>query len=252
MSEFGTWIPWAGHPENYRLSIADLVTNGTMDAEVAGTLWSAAAENLSFLCVAVPRNAGKTTVGSAILALRKPGTPLHFALGETREMEALRQRQEGGYIVIGEFSPWAMPSYIWGESVHQVFRSLRHGYSLQTSLHAPGVEPGIRVITGDIGISDEDAGHLKLVVYVEVPRPGVRRVAEVFEVDEVRDGAPVGRTLFRWDREHDRFDKLNEPSQFGTDRELLARRRDGIARLVTDGRTSIAEVEAMRAEVDDK
>ena len=250
MSERGAWIPWAGAPENYRLSIADLVANGTLDANVAGTLWAAVAENLSFLTVAVPRNAGKTTVASAMLALRKPETPLHFAYGEADELERLRLQKAGGYVVVGEFSPWRMPSYIWGDSVRRVFETLRHGYSLQTSLHAPGVEPAIRVITEENGINDADASHLKLVVYVEVARSGVRRISEVFEVDEVIGGRPIGRPLFRWDRERDQFDNLNEPANFGTDRSLLQRRREGIAELVAEGRTSITDVEAMRTAVD--
>ena len=247
MREQGAWIPWAGAPENYHLSIADLVANGTMDAEVAGTLWAAMDENLSFLTVAVPRNAGKTTVASAMLALRRPETPLHFVLGERRELKSLREQRAGGYVVVGEFSPWGMPSYIWGEQVRQVFATLRHGYSLQTSLHAPGVEPALRVITGENGVSDADASHLKLVVYVEVAGARMRRVAEVFEVDEVAGGRPAGRTLFRWSREHDRFDEVEEPRGFGADRSLLQHRRDAIARLVAEGRTGVEDVAQMLA-----
>ena len=245
------WNPWAGAPDNYHLSIADLVANGTMDAEVAGTLWAAADEQLPFLTVAVPRNAGKTTVASAILALRRPDVELHFALGETAELERLRQERRGGYLVIGEFSPWPMPSYIWGDSVRKVFETVRDGYSLQTSLHAPGVAPAIDVITREIGISDEDASHIRLVVYIEVVGTPAgetkRRVSEVYEVEGVSRGAPAGRMLFRWQPESDRFEKVAEPSQFGQDADVLSRRRDAIVELVQSGRTSIEDVERMRA-----
>lgn len=245
------WNPWAGAPGNYHLSIAALVANGTMDADVAGTLWAAADEQLPFLTVAVPRNAGKTTVASAILGMRRPDVDLHFALGEAAELERLKQERRGGYLVIGEFSPWPMPSYIWGDSVRRVFETVRHGYSLQTSLHAPGVAPAIDVITREIGISDEDAGHLRLVVYIEVVRAPSgevkRRVSEVFEVEGVSNGEPAGQTLFRWDPQSDRFEQLAEPRQFGTDASVLARRREAIAQLVKEGRTSIEDVEQMRA-----
>jgi hypothetical protein len=244
------WNPWAGAPGNYHLSIAALVANGTMDAEIAGTLWAAADEQLPFLTVAVPRNAGKTTVASAILGLRRPDVPLNFALGEPRELEQLRRERRGGYLVIGEFSPWPMPSYIWGESVRQVFGTVQHGYSLQTSLHAPGVQPAIEVITREIGISDEDASHIRLVVYIEVVRAPAgetkRRVAEVFEVEGVSRGIPAGRTLFRWRRDGDQFEKLAEPTQFAADSAVLARRRAAIAALAARGRTSIQDVESMR------
>lgn len=244
------WNPWAGAPDNYNLSIAALVANGTMDAAIAGTLWAAADEQLSFLTVAVPRGAGKTTVASSILALRRPDAALNFALGEPAELERLRREQRGGYLVIGEFSPWAMPSYIWGESVRQVFETLRHGYSLQSSLHAPGVEPAVRVITREIGVSDEDASRLKLVVYIEVVRTAGqarRRVSEVFEVDRVVNGLPAGRTLFRWQRDADQFEAVSEPMHFAQDKTLLQRRRDAIAELVTSGRTSVEDVAGMIA-----
>ena len=248
-----TWRPWAGAPENYELSIAALVANGTMNADIAGTLWAAVDEQLSFLTVAVPRNAGKTTVGSAMLALRQPDTALHFALGEAEELERLAEARLGGYLVIGEFSPAGMPSYIWDEAVRRVFETVRHGYSLQTSLHAPGVEPAIRVITGENQVSDADASLLKLVVYIEVSTTArgetIRRVSEVFELDHVRHGAPVGRTLFRWRPETDRFEKVAEPQQFGADRTVLQRRRDAIEELAVSGRTSIQDVAAMASSV---
>ena len=76
-------------------------------------------------------------------------------LAEPSELADLRQEKLGGYIVVGELSPWGMPSYIWGPPVRAVFDTLRHGYSLQTSLHAPGVAPAIRVVTAENGVSDE-------------------------------------------------------------------------------------------------
>lgn len=246
MNDRRAWVPWAGAPENYRLSMAALAANGTLDSEVAGTLWAAVAEGLSFLTVAMPREAGKTTVASAMLGLRDPETPLHFAHGDAAEMSRLAQERAGGYVVIGEFSPWSMPSYIWGEPVRRVFETLRHGYSLQTSLHATGVEPALRAITEENRVPDEQAAHLKLVVYIEVVRPGVRRVAEVYEVSDVVHGRPVGQTLFRWSPQGDRFERLAEPDSFGVERGVLERRREAIAALVADGRTSIEDVAAMR------
>jgi hypothetical protein len=245
----GNWNPWAGTPENYRLSIADLVANGTLDAEIAGTLWAAADEELSFLTVAMPRGAGKTTVGSAILGLRRPDVALHLVLAEPRELQALREQRLGGYVVVGELSPYRMPSYIWGPPVRDVFETLEYGYSLQTSLHATGVEPAIREVTAGNGVSDAAASHLQLVVYIEVLRGAdgrpVRRVAEVFEVDRVVNGAPEGRTLHRWQPLEDRFESVAEPSQFGQDRALLTRRREAIAGLVERGRTSVEDVGAL-------
>jgi hypothetical protein len=246
MMDRSTWLPWAGVPESYKISIAELVQNGTMDANIAGTLWAAVDEQLSFLTVAVPQNAGKTTVASAVLALRPPSVDLHFIYAERTELEALAQAKHGGYLVVGEFSRYQMPSYIWGDSVRQVFSTLRHGYSLQTSLHAPGVEPAIRVITSENRVSDAEASALKLVVYIGVHRARaggvIRRVEEVYELDRVEAGLPVGRTLFRWQAHDDTFEKVSEPELFGQDRELLNRRRQVIGNLVAKGSVSTSHV----------
>src|SRR4051812_17272011 len=240
------WQPWAGTPENYKLSIAELVANGTMDADIAGTLWAAVDEKLSFITVAVPQNAGKTTVASAVLALRPPEVELNFVLGRSDELETLARDARGGYIVVGEFSHAPMPSYIWGDAVRQVFSTLHAGYSLQTSLHAPGVEAAVDVVTRQNGVPDADAGALKLIAYIEVFRTGdggvARRVTEVYELDRVENGRPVGRTLHRWRRKSDTFDKLSEPQNFAQDHEALTQRRALIQALVNANRTSIEEV----------
>lgn len=245
------WDPWAGSAANYHLSIAGLVANGTMDAAIAGTLWAAAAEQLSFLTVAMPRGAGKTTVASAVLALRPPGVDLHPVLADPAELEQLRRDRRGGYLVVGEFSPWSMPSYIWGDRVHDVFRTLDHGYSLQTSLHATGVTPAIQVVTREIGVPDTAAAHFKLVVYIEVSRAPSgeprRRIAEVFELDAVEGASPVGRTLHRWQPETDTFTTEAEPQNFAPDRDILHQRREAIAALTTTNRTSIDDVAALVA-----
>jgi type IV secretory pathway ATPase VirB11/archaellum biosynthesis ATPase len=240
------WQPWAGTPENYKLSIADLVQNGTMNAEIAGTLWAAVDEKLSFLTVAVPQNAGKTTVASAVLALRPPEVDLHFVLGHSEELQTLARDARGGYIVVGEFSHAPMPSYIWGDAVRNVFSTLAAGYSLQTSLHAPGVEAAVDVITTQNRVPDADASALDLIAYIEVFRTGdggvARRVTEVYELDRIEGGRPIGRTLFRWRRETDTFDKLSEPQNFAHGGEKLAQRRGVIQALVNAGRTSIDDV----------
>ena len=250
------WNPWAGTPENYRLSIADLVANGTLDAEIAGTLWAAVDEQLSFLTVAMPRGAGKTTVASAVLGLRQPHVPLHPILAEPAELTGLREARHGGYIVVGELSPYGMPSYIWGPPVRAVFDTLQHGYSLQTSLHATGVGAAMHVVTGENQVTDEAASHLKLVVYIDAARGAdgrpLRRVAEVYEVDRVVDGAPQGRTLFRWHARDDRFEQVAEPVQFGQDRGVLRKRTDAIEDLVRSGRTSVKEVESLVREFADR
>jgi hypothetical protein len=226
------------------ITIAELVRNGTMSAEMAAVLWAAADEQASFLTVALPRLAGKSTTSEAVLALRPEGVPLHNVAGEPGEMERLQRERLGGYLVVAEFSQAPIPGYIWGEPVRRVFETVRTGYSLQTSLHAESAEEGMLAVTRGNGISDADASTFKLVLYIE--RFGTdmsnywRRLVDLYEVDRVENGLPVGRSLFKWIDGADQFVQTAEPVQFG--RDDLAGRAEVIGRLAQEGRTSAADV----------
>lgn len=234
-----------------RITIAELVRNGTMSAEMGALLWAAVDEQVSFITVAVPRFAGKTTTSVAVLDLRPPGVPVHWVDGHPELMERLKRERRGGYLAVPEFDYAPMPGYIWGPPVRRVFDALSAGYSLQTSLHAASAEDAIWQITYGNGISDEQASHIKLVLYIE--RFGSsyatlwRRLVDLYEVFRVEGGRPIGRSLFRWRPEGDRFERLAEPRQFARDRADLQRRAALLAELAESGRTSAAEVtEAVR------
>ncbi len=229
------------------ITIAELVRNGTMSAEVAGLLWAAVDEQTSFLTVAVPRFAGKSTTSNAVLALRRPGVPLHPVAGEPEAMEHLKRERLGGYLVVAEFSQAPVPGYIWGEPVRRVFDTVGAGYSLQAALHAPSAEAGMREVTLGNRIPDELAATFKLVIYIELFGNDTsnfwRRVAQVYEVDRVEDGRPVGRDLYRWRSDGDRFEAVDAPRQFATDATDVERRAAVLAVLARSGRTGSADID---------
>ncbi len=224
------------------VTITELIHNGTMSADMAAVLWAAVDEQLSFLTVALPRLAGKSTTSMAALALRPPEMPAVRVAGEAAVMERLRHEQRGGYLVVDEFSRAPIPGYIWGAPVQRVFDTLPYGYALQTSLHAPDVEEGILQVTRGNGISDEQASTFKLVVFIE--RFGNtyeslwRRVTELYEVHAVENGRPIGHPLYRWNRHDDSFEKLTDPHQFGREPGDLAERSDLLGGLARAGHTS--------------
>jgi hypothetical protein len=237
---------FGGHGGGEGLSIAELVRNGTMNAEVAAVLWAAVDAQLSFLTVAIPQNAGKSTTSNAVLALRPPDVPLHQVSGDPDQLEQLKRERLGGYLVVGEFSRAPVPGYLWGEPVRRVFETLQAGYSLQTCLHAPSVDAAIEQVTRANGVADDQAAAIKLVVYIEMFGRSyadvARRVAEVYEVHGIEGGRPIGHPLYRWQQAGDRFEKTSDPHQFGRDRSDLERRAALIAELATSGRTSAADV----------
>ena len=132
--------------------------------------------------------------------------------------------------------------------MRRVFETLDGGYSLQAALHAPGVEEAIRVVTKGNGVSDELASAFELVLYIE--RFGDddesywRRLAEVYEVDRVRNGRPEGRTLFRWQAAGDRFEAVEAARGFAAGREEIEARAAAIAELASAGRTGESDVAA--------
>ena len=228
------------------VTIAELIRNGTMSADMAAVLWAAVDQQLSFLTVALPRLAGKSTTSLAALALRPPEMPAFRVAGEPSVMERLKQERHGGYLVVDEFSHAPMPGYIWGEPVRRVFDALDAGYALQTSLHASDVEEGILQVTRGNGISDEQASTFKLVVFIErfgnTYQSLWRRVTELYEVHAVENGRPVGHPLYRWRQHDDSFEKLTDPHQFGREPGDLADRARLLSVLAESGKTSAEAV----------
>jgi hypothetical protein len=231
------------------LTLVDLVTNGTMNANIAATLASITAQQHSFVVVAVPRFAGKSTVTDAMLHCVPTNVPVHRLSGEEAEMDRLKLKGSGGYLVVGEFSRGPVPGYIWGSPVRKVFETMRAGYSLSTALHAPSMEEAYAAICQANSVPDKDASRLTYMVYIE--RRGDdedsfwRRIAQVYEVDRVVDGTPRGRLLFRWREKNDSFERVEKPRLLGIDGNLLRERAYRISELVTSGTTSVEDIRSV-------
>lgn len=227
-------------------TLLDLVANGTLDSNLAATMWTVADERRSFMTVAIPRFAGKSTVSDGILGFVRPGTPIHPLSGESDQMEELATRPDGGYLVVGEFSKAPVDNYIWGAPVRKVFETVSAGFSLVTALHAPTVEDAYDVVCSGNEVSDADASRINYMLYIE--RHGEdessfwRRISRVWEVESVVDGKPSARLLHRWNEESDTFDAVNAPLLLDADAGVIADRADRIQALVDRERTSEADV----------
>ena len=118
------------------LSIADLIANGTLSADQAATLWAMVEEQHSFVVVAIPRLAGKSTTMDAILGLLSPTVPVHRLSGDEAEMARLKAEAKGGYLIASEISPGPVHDYLWGAPVLRLFDTLTFGSSLPTAMAA--------------------------------------------------------------------------------------------------------------------
>lgn len=209
------------------LTLDDLVRNGTMSPEIAATLATTGAERRSFVCVAIPRLAGKSTVMRAILAEAPAGTAMHQLSTAAGGDLGIPRAGDEGYLLVSEISPAGFEEYLWGPPVRHVFGALERGFSLATALHATGVDEAFAVICGRNRVPDEQAARIDLVVYIEVfgrswQRPDARRVAEVHEIEGVERGVPIARLLHRRN-EDDTFEVVEPPRLLDTGRAHAAR-----------------------------
>ena len=236
------------------VSTAGLIANGTLSAQAAASFWMAAEQLASFIVVARPRLAGKSTLGHAILQLRPPGTPLHFLDGSERQMLRPKAEARGGYLVCGEFSPAPVPAYIWGRPVRTLFDVLNAGYSLCTSLHANSAEETLYVLREGNGLTDAQIGRLRFIGTVRrfgMPDSFWRRLVAVDEIDAPNERERLRlRRIFTWNETGDRLEQIAEgdiPRRTGADGGKLGRRAVILQELAGQ-KASAAEVEQVVAE----
>lgn len=193
-----------------QIRLADQVANGTMSQEIADLLRDTARAHQSFIVMAVPRLAGKTTTKHAMLAEQSgPVVTLGYDGDDVTE---LAPRAKGGYLVVPEVSRGAWGNgYVWGEPVRAAFAGIAAGTALATALHAPDPDEAFAIICRGCGVPDADAARISLVVYLrslgEWERPTRRVVSTVHEIRGVKDGKPDARLLFRWNEREDRFER---------------------------------------------
>jgi hypothetical protein len=199
------------------LTLADLVANGTMSPEIAATLRATAYGRHSFLVVAIPRLAGKSTLMAAMLAQAPRGAPVMRVGEDGADIAALAAASAGGYLVIPEISEYPVaPGYIWGAPVRRVFAHVGKEVGLAAALHAPGADEAMEVVCRGNGVPDPEAAQIAIVVYIrslgsDWRQPTGRRIATVHEVVGVKDGRAETRLIHRWDERADRFETVAQP-----------------------------------------
>lgn len=206
------------------LTLDDLIGNGTMSPEIAATLRATTHGRHSFLVVAIPRLAGKSTVVAAMLAHAPKGAPVKTVGDDGVDIEALAAASVGGYLVVPEISEYPVtPGYIWGTPVRRVFARIGEDVALAAALHAPGVDEAIEIVCRGNEVPDEQAARIAVVVYIrslgtDWRQPTGRRVATVHEIVSVEAGRPETRLLHRWDERADRFETLAQPLRIAAGR----------------------------------
>jgi len=192
------------------IRLADQVANGTMSGEIADVLRETTRAHKSFLVMAVPRLAGKTTTMRAMLAEQtKPVVALGY---DGDAVDPLVEKGKGGYLIVPEISRGAWSAgYVWGDPVRRAFNGITQGTALATALHAPDPDEAFAIICQGCGVPDAHAARISLVVYLrslgEWEHPTRRVVSTVHEIRGVKNGKPDAKLLFRWNEKTDRFER---------------------------------------------
>jgi Flp pilus assembly CpaF family ATPase len=202
------------------LTLDDLARNGTMSPAIASTLRKAVEAHRSYLVIALPRLAGKSTVGKAMLAIaRKNKWPIRELGEDGTDVDALAAEAHDGYLYVPEVSRYPVTEgYVWGAPVRKAFAAIKDGTALSTALHADSAEDAITILRRN-RVPDEDLERLDLIVHIrslgdEWQHPTRRVIADVNEMSSMRDGEAKLRLLHQWDEARDTFEDIAEAERF--------------------------------------
>ena len=201
------------------LTLADLVENRTMSRGMAATLRKVVAARRSYLVIALPRLAGKSTTGKAILATGPKSMPVRELGTDGMDVDELVDQAKGGYLYVPEVSRYAVTDgYVWGAPVRKAFAGIARGTALSTALHADAVEDALAIVRQN-KVPDEDLRRLDVIVHIrslgeDWRTPTRRVVVGVHEMVGIRGGEPTTRVLHRWTEDEDRFEDVAEPKRF--------------------------------------
>src|SRR5882672_7422218 len=191
-----------------------------MSPAMAATLRRAVEAHRSYLVIALPRLAGKSTVGKAMLAIaRQKRWPIRELGADGTDVDALAREARGGYLYVPEVSRYPVTEgYVWGAPVRAAFAAIKEGTALSTALHADSAEDAITILRRN-RVRDEDLERLDLIVHIrslgdDWQHPTRRVVADVNEMSSIREGEAKLRLLHRWDEARDKFEDVAAPKRF--------------------------------------
>jgi hypothetical protein len=180
-----------------------MVKSRSISDEGADLLRNVAATGQSFLVYARPRNAGKTTLATAILAEAHPSLPQREFLGTPQEVAGLSADPNRGYLVVAEIGHRGKRGYLAGDEVGQLFKLVAQGWAVASSLHADTPEEVFEVL-GDNGIELAAASQVRYLVKVNAagdPSDSTTRrtVESIHEVAPGGGPAPSTSLLYQSD-----------------------------------------------------
>ncbi len=197
---------WGGYGRGEdRLSLLDLIRNGTLDVQMAALLWGLVERKTSIIVAAGPQRAGKTTLLSALMDFAPPQFERVYTRGIYEDFSFLPHTDPARtYILIPELSDHT-PAYLWGIRVQTLFDALARGYSMAATMHADTPEQVLRMLAGHpVYIPRERLHHAGVVVNLLMLYGGQGIARRVSMITRITPG-PGFETLAEWDDSRDSY-----------------------------------------------
>jgi hypothetical protein len=225
-------------------SIVELIRAGTLDGELAATLWLLVEGRVPIIVTAADRGVGKSTLLGALLDFLPPGIRTVELAGSMETFDWLPQAPDLGWsrarggaapgpvregvepasssaapirpddtvLLVPEFSDH-LPSYTWGEEARIAVRAAAIGYGLAATIHADSLDDVFETLRRPpVGVNDDELSRLGVVLILRSVGDGARRVVAAHYVrptsrDEHGHVQRLGpAVLATWDPAADRFE----------------------------------------------
>lgn len=193
------WWGWNWEPP-VPMSVTELLEAGDFDARTAAFAWMVLESHGSLLIAAEQPHSGKTTTLTAFLDFLPRDIRRIFIRGWAETFDYLGQTAPERTLLLANELSSHLPVYLWGPKAVRVFRSLRDGYALASTLHADSAEESVRQLTGDLGVAASDLARVDLLAVMRVYATSRGGIAHrLVSLHRVRGLVP----LVEWDRATD-------------------------------------------------
>ncbi|HET8569074.1 MAG TPA: hypothetical protein VFM93_08830 [Candidatus Limnocylindria bacterium] len=193
------WWGWNWEPP-IPMSVTELLDAGNFDARTAALSWMVLEGHGSLLIAAEQPHSGKTTTLTAFLDFLPASARRIFVRGWAETFDFLRQTDPSRTLLLANELSSHLPVYLWGPKAVRVFRTLRDGYALGSTLHADSAEEAVAQLTTELGVDGDDLARVDLLAVMRLygtTRGGaVRRLVSLHRTSGM---VP----LVEWDRASD-------------------------------------------------
>ena len=160
------------HYESDRpLSVAQLITLGSMDARVGALLWLLIERHTPYI-ISGPTDptpgVGKTTTLNAMLDFLPNGSALVYTSGmfERFEFRELEEVQPSNTLVLCNEVSDHLRIYMWGRVARRFLDLPAEGYSIATSMHADTLDDVLDALMGDLHLTAGQTSRLGVIVNI--------------------------------------------------------------------------------------